>query len=186
MHRMEEEAASASANAALVAYLHVNRILPIESNERIMCEQGYSCGLRSKPSKVFVKLQLEAGKSSSLIGVDAPGVTQQNSMSGDATGEAVTKERQMMKGSRYISNQMDETRFNLPDDYYQEQARRAIELQIKIEAAKRAGKVYKEEDKEPTAPAMLPPPLALPAPISSCWIGGTCVKFQRQEYKVKY
>uniref|UniRef100_A0A7S4UDF5 Uncharacterized protein n=2 Tax=Guillardia theta TaxID=55529 RepID=A0A7S4UDF5_GUITH len=147
MHRMEEEAASASANAALVAYLHVNRILPIESNERIMCEQGYSCGLRSKPSKVFVKLQLEAGKSSSLIGVDAPGVTQQNSMSGDATGEAVTKERQMMKGSRYISNQMDETRFNLPDDYYQEQARRAIELQIKIEAAKRAGKVALELDR---------------------------------------
>eukprot|EP00960_Hanusia_phi_P064595 765838-Hanusia_phi.AAC.5 len=87
IHRMEEEAASASSNAAvtgrsdretvltdlqLVAYLHVNRVLPIESHvtdiylgcplrlndpqDRVICEQGYSCGLRSKPSKVFVKV----------------------------------------------------------------------------------------------------------------------------------
>uniref|UniRef100_A0A7S0E993 Uncharacterized protein n=1 Tax=Hanusia phi TaxID=3032 RepID=A0A7S0E993_9CRYP len=186
IHRMEEEAASASSNAALVAYLHVNRVLPIESHDRVICEQGYSCGLRSKPSKVFVKLQLEPGKPSTLIGVEAPGVTGQNSMSGEATGEAVTKERNMIKASRYISNQVDETRFNLPDDYYREQAQRAIEIQIKMEAAKRAGKVYKEEENEPTSVAILPPPLALPAPISSCWVGGTCVKFQRQEYKVKY
>jgi predicted PhzF superfamily epimerase YddE/YHI9 len=56
--RLEEEAASPSANAALTGYIHFHRILPIDSQERFICEQGWALGMKQRPSKVYVELEL--------------------------------------------------------------------------------------------------------------------------------
>ena len=62
--RLEEEAASPSANAALAGYIHFHRILPIESLETFICEQGWALGMKARPSKVYVQLELVPGTNS--------------------------------------------------------------------------------------------------------------------------
>eukprot|EP00293_Proteomonas_sulcata_P008161 CAMPEP_0184307150 /NCGR_PEP_ID=MMETSP1049-20130417/15973_1 /TAXON_ID=77928 /ORGANISM="Proteomonas sulcata, Strain CCMP704" /LENGTH=289 /DNA_ID=CAMNT_0026619569 /DNA_START=149 /DNA_END=1018 /DNA_ORIENTATION=+ len=183
---MEEEAASASANAALVGYLHYHRILPIESEETIECEQGFVLGMKSRPSKVYVKLQLVTAASKFQAAVSSNGVTAQNQWLEGATGEETTKDRVLRRGDRYTSNYQDETRFNLPAGYYEEQNEKELEIRRQMEAAKRAGKEYKPELKEHVSTAILPPKLALPAEIRECWVGGPVVPSHREEYTVTY
>jgi hypothetical protein len=47
---------------------------------------------------------------------------------GGAMGAETTRERLMGKGDRYTSNYMDQSRFNLPEGYYEEQAEKALEV----------------------------------------------------------
>jgi hypothetical protein len=49
------------------------------------------------------------------------------------------------------------------------------------ERFKRAGKEWKEEKKPHVSNAIVPPPIALPATIVSCWVGGTAVPTVPQE-----
>ena len=274
--RLEEEAASPSANAALTGYIHFHRILPIDSQERFICEQGWAFGMKHRPSKIYVELQLEqADTHLETIDISTQGVTQQNMRAGAAVGAQTTKERLMAKGDRYTGNYMDQTRFNLLDDafplkwrdvgtgrpdagteikikelaaalqekaglaqagkeklslsdlsreskmltfsqeqfdalriddlprdsfilageryylvaqgYYEEQTQRALEVKMEQERFKRAGKEWKEEKKPHVSTAFVPPPIALPAVIVSCWVGGTVVPAAPvPEYPIDY
>lgn len=274
--RLEEEAASPSANAALTGYIHFHRILPIDSQERFICEQGWAFGMKPRPSKVYVELELEkAGTHLEAIDIAAKGVTQQNMRAGGAMGAETTKERLMAKGDRYTGNYMDQSRFNLPEDsfplsweeigaerpgagtelkvkelsealqekgrlaragkvkinladlsrdckilkftqaefdaleigelrrdsfilvgetyykaaqgYYAEQMERAREIKMEQERFKRAGKEWKEANKTHVSTAFVPPPIALPATIVSCWVGGTAVPSEpNPEYPIDY
>jgi len=115
------------------------------------------------------------------------GVTQQNQLAGGATGADTTKERLMAKGDRYTSNYMDQSRFNLPGGYYEEEMRKALEIKMEQERFKRAGKEWKEEKKPHVSTAVVPPQIAQPAAIKSCWVGGTAVPSAPQpEYPIDY
>ena len=52
-------------------------------------------------------------------------------------------------------------------------------------SAKRQGLVYKEEVKPHVSTAFIPPSIALPSPIASCWVGGTSVPSTRKDYDIK-
>jgi len=186
--RLEEEAASPSANAALAGYIHYHRILPIDSMERFVCEQGWAMGMKARPSKIYVQLELaEATTHLEPIDVSVLGVTQQNQRAGGAVGAETTKERLMAKGDRYTSNYMDQSRFNLPEGYYEEEFQKALEIKMEQERFKRAGKEWKEEKKPHESTAFVPPPIALPATIVNCWVGGTAVPSAPQpEYPIDY
>lgn len=274
--RLEEEAASPSANAALTGYIHFHRILPIDSEERFTCEQGWAFGMKQRPSKIYVQLELQqADTHLEAIDITAQGVTEQNMRAGSAVGAHTTKERLMAQGDRYTSNYMDQTRFNLPEDafplkwrdagmsrpatgieikiqelgaaleaksrlaqagkdkislsdlsleskmltfsqqefdalgvaelprgsfilvgeryyiaaqgYYEEQMARELELKMEQERFKRAGKEWKETKAPHVSTAFVPPPIALPAVIVGCWVGGTVVpSAPNTEYPIDY
>eukprot|EP00286_Rhodomonas_abbreviata_P021052 CAMPEP_0181302448 /NCGR_PEP_ID=MMETSP1101-20121128/8006_1 /TAXON_ID=46948 /ORGANISM="Rhodomonas abbreviata, Strain Caron Lab Isolate" /LENGTH=301 /DNA_ID=CAMNT_0023407907 /DNA_START=27 /DNA_END=933 /DNA_ORIENTATION=- len=160
---LDEEAASASANAALTAYVHYHRILPISPEETFECEQGFAFSMKPRPSKVMVQLHLESAMED---GAPIPqsaagqphGVAAQNEWIGQATGQDLTQDRLMKRGDRYSSNFIDETRFNLPEGYYEEVDRKEREEKKKMDEAKRLGKVYKEEKEDHASTAILPPP----------------------------
>eukprot|EP00961_Rhodomonas_salina_P229358 3099593-Rhodomonas_salina.2 len=103
-----------------------------------------------------------------------------------AVGSEATRDRLMATGDRYASNHYDESRFNLPEGYYEKVQQKELEERIKMGEAKRAGKVYKREEEEHVSTAILPPSLAQPAPVTGCWVGGTCVPCTRHEYTVMY
>lgn len=186
--RLEEEAASPSANAALTGYIHLHRILPLASQETFICEQGWALGMKQRPSKVYVRLELAAAKThSEPIDIPVKGVTQQNQRAGGAMGAETTRERLMEKGDRYTSNYIDQSRFNLPENYYEEEMQKALEIKMEQERFKRAGKEWKEDKKPHVSNAIVPPPIALPATIVSCWVGGTAVPgAPYPEYPIDY
>lgn len=187
--RLEEEAASASANAALAAYIHFHRILPVESLETFICEQGWALGMKQRPSKVYVQLELAQSekKQAELVHVPVKGLTQQNQRAGGAVGEETTRERLMAKGDRYTSNYMDQTRFNVPEGYYEREMEKALEIKLEQERFKRAGKEWKEDKKPHVSNAIVPPCIALPAGIVSCWVGGTAVpSAPNPQYSIDY
>lgn len=184
---LEEEAASASANAALAAYVHYHRVLPVESQEVFGCEQGFAFSMKARPSRVMVLLSLQgddAKKQESVtVTGQMQGVAAQNEWLGQAVGSEATRDRLMATGDRYASNHYDESRFNLPEGYYEKVQQKELEERIKMGEAKRAGKVYKREEEEHVSTAILPPSLAQPAPVTGCWVGGTCVPCTRPDRK---
>ena len=92
----------------------------------------------------------------------------------------------MAKGDRYTSNYMDQSRFNLPGDYYEEEMQKTLEIKMEQERFKRAGKEWKEEKKPHESTAFVPPPISLPATIVNCWVGGTAVPGALPEYPIDY
>ncbi|KAJ1490717.1 hypothetical protein T484DRAFT_1934633 [Baffinella frigidus] len=185
--RSEEEPASPSANAGLIAYMHYHRILPIDSEEQLDCEQGFTIAMMPRPSKVSVRLVLgPAAVERASVSATEGGLTAQNHWAGGATGEAATRDKWLLKGDHVTSNWEDNSRFNLREGYYEEQRVNAMGRSQRMEAAKRAGKVYKEEEKAFSSDAILPPALAQPAEVKECWVGGVAVLATRPEYPVDY
>eukprot|EP00282_Hemiselmis_andersenii_P028655 CAMPEP_0169456124 /NCGR_PEP_ID=MMETSP1042-20121227/16182_1 /TAXON_ID=464988 /ORGANISM="Hemiselmis andersenii, Strain CCMP1180" /LENGTH=576 /DNA_ID=CAMNT_0009568319 /DNA_START=70 /DNA_END=1797 /DNA_ORIENTATION=- len=181
---IEEEAASASANAALVAYLHFHRILPMESGETIVCEQGYAFGMKPRPSKLYVQMIYTPTEPAPMFDSDT-GLTSQNNWIGEAVGPEVTRERLMGHGDRYTSNVTDESRFHLAEGYYEEREAEERQRKFKMERAKRQGLIYKEEVKPHVSTAVMPPVISQPAPIASCWVGGTAVPSDMKDYEIR-
>eukprot|EP00281_Chroomonas_sp_CCMP1168_P022965 CAMPEP_0206228784 /NCGR_PEP_ID=MMETSP0047_2-20121206/9348_1 /ASSEMBLY_ACC=CAM_ASM_000192 /TAXON_ID=195065 /ORGANISM="Chroomonas mesostigmatica_cf, Strain CCMP1168" /LENGTH=629 /DNA_ID=CAMNT_0053652039 /DNA_START=99 /DNA_END=1988 /DNA_ORIENTATION=- len=182
---MQEEAASASPNAALTAYLHLHRIHPIDNDDTVLCEQGYTIGMKPRPSKISVQLSLIPAQRPETGSELGKGLTAQNHWLGDALGDQVTKERYISKGDRYTSNITDQSRFNLPKGFYERRDAIALKRKINMERAKRQGLVYKEEVKPHQSTAILPPTMSHPAPIDACWVGGTCVPSIVPTYEIR-
>ena len=62
-----------------------------------------------------------------------------------------------------------------------------LEVQQEQERFKRAGKEWKEEIKPHVSTAAVPPVMALPAAIASCWVGGTALAATTQpEYPIDF
>ncbi len=76
----------------------------------------------------------------------------------------------------------DQRRFNLPSGYYEAVAEREAEARRGREAARRAGRTYRDDaaaGPPPGGEARPPPPPALPAPVRGCWVGGVAVPARR-------